>query len=110
MQLKFFKFLFKFRRKLYIGSFVILNFLEKVIVVFFLNFYGWLEFLQKFFDDYECKDFLYFDESIFVFWFMFDVFIVEDGCLFISLGFNLDFVVIYIFYMLIYFKKCYVFN
>lgn len=106
MQLKFFKFLFKFRRKLY--SFVILNFLEKVIIVFFLNFYGWLEFLQKFFD--ECKDFLYFDESIFVFWFMFDVFIVEDGCLYISLGFNLDFVVIYIFYMLIYFKKCYVFN
>lgn len=41
---------------------------------------------------------------------MFDVFIVEDGCLYISLGFNLDFVVIYIFYMLIYFKKCYVFN
>lgn len=49
-------------------------------------------------------------KGIFVFWFMFDVFIVEDGCLYISLGFNLDFVVIYIFYMLIYFKKCYVFN
>lgn len=36
---------------------------------------------------------------------MLDAFTVEDGCLFISLGFNLDLAVIHILNMLIYFKK-----
>lgn len=41
---------------------------------------------------------------------MLDAFTVEDGCLYISLGFNLDLAVIHILYMLIYFMKCHVFN
>lgn len=41
---------------------------------------------------------------------MLDAFTVEDGCLYISLGFNLDLAVKHILYMLIYFKKCHVFN
>lgn len=36
---------------------------------------------------------------------MLDAFTVEDGCLYISLGFNLDLAVIHILYMLIYFKN-----
>lgn len=49
-------------------------------------------------------------KGIFVSWSMLDAFTVEDGCLYISLGFNLDLAVIHILYMLIYFKKCHVFN